>query len=263
MPAFQLPGKHAIVTGAASGIGFNVAEVFADAGATVHVLDINQTAVEEAVKKINGRSPPPSGNCIGHVCDVTDEEVVKSVFGKIASGGRIDVLVNNAGISSVGDVLSTTGDEMERVFKVNVKGAFHCLKYAVHHMLADGKGGAITNLGSIGSLIGLNDRFAYSMSKGAILTMTYSVATDYVKKGIRCNAVCPGRVHTPFVDGYLAKNYPGKEAEMFQKLSEYQPLGRMGQPKELAQLILYLSSDEAGFVTGAAYPIDGGVTCRM
>jgi NAD(P)-dependent dehydrogenase (short-subunit alcohol dehydrogenase family) len=263
MPAFQLPGKHAIVTGAASGIGFNVAEVFADAGATVHVLDINQTAVEEAVKKINGRSPPPSGKCIGHVCDVTDEEVVKSVFGKIASGGRIDVLVNNAGISSVGDVLSTTGDEMERVFKVNVKGAFHCLKYAVHHMLADGKGGAITNLGSIGSLIGLNDRFAYSMSKGAILTMTYSVATDYVKKGIRCNAVCPGRVHTPFVDGYLAKNYPGKEAEMFQKLSEYQPLGRMGQPKEIAHLILYLSSDEAGFVTGAAYPIDGGVTCRM
>eukprot|EP00746_Dinoflagellata_sp_MGD_P083195 gnl/MRDRNA2_/MRDRNA2_33122_c0_seq1.p1 gnl/MRDRNA2_/MRDRNA2_33122_c0~~gnl/MRDRNA2_/MRDRNA2_33122_c0_seq1.p1 ORF type:complete len:264 (+),score=60.31 gnl/MRDRNA2_/MRDRNA2_33122_c0_seq1:79-870(+) len=263
MPPFQLLGKHAIVTGAASGIGFNVAEVLADAGATVHVLDINQTAVEEAANKINRRSPAPSGKCMGHVCDVADEEVVKAVFSKVAGLGRIDILVNNAGISSVGDVLSTTGDEMERVFKVNVKGAFHCLKYAVHHMLADGKGGAITNLGSIGSLIGLNDRFAYSMSKGAILTMTYSVATDYVKKGIRCNAVCPGRVHTPFVDGYLAKNYPGKEAEMFQKLSEYQPLGRMGQPKEIAHLILYLSSDEAAFVTGAAYPIDGGVTCRM
>jgi len=263
MPPFQLTGKHAIVTGAASGIGLNVAEVFADAGATVHIVDVNQSAVDEAVKKINSRTPPPSGKCVGYAADVTDEEGIKATFGKIASGGRIDILVNNAGISSVGDVLGTTGDEMDRVYKVNIKGAFHCLKYAVQHMLADGKGGAITNLGSIGSLIGLNDRFAYSMSKGAMLTMTYSVATDYVKKGIRCNAVCPGRVHTPFVDGYLAKNYPGKEAEMFQKLSEYQPLGRMGQPKEIAHLILYLSSDEAGFVTGAAYPIDGGVTCRM
>jgi len=263
MPPFQLTGKTAIVTGAASGIGFNVAEVFADAGANVQILDINQTAVEEAVKKINGRSPAPSGKAVGHTCDVTDEENVKAVFGKIASTGRIDILVNNAGISSVGDVLQTTAEEMDRVYKVNIKGAFLCLKYAVHHMLADGKGGAITNLGSIGSLIGLVDRFAYSMSKGAILTMTYSVATDYVKKGIRCNAVCPGRVHTPFVDGYLKNNYPGKEAEMFQKLSEYQPIGRMGQPREIAHLILYLSSDEASFVTGAAYPIDGGVTCRM
>lgn len=263
MPVFQLNNKHAIVTGAASGIGFNVAEVFADAGATVHILDINKTAVEDAVKKINSRSPALSGKCEGHVCDVTDEEGVKALFGKIASAARIDILVNNAGISAVGDVLSTTEDEMDRVFKVNIKGAFFCLKYAVHHMLEDGKGGAITNLGSIGSLIGLHDRFAYSMSKGAMLTMTYSVATDYVKRGIRCNAVCPGRVHTPFVDGYLAKNYPGKEAEMFQKLSEYQPIGRMGQPKEIAHLILYLSSDEAAFVTGAAYPIDGGVTCRM
>jgi NAD(P)-dependent dehydrogenase (short-subunit alcohol dehydrogenase family) len=263
MPPFQLTGKTAIVTGAASGIGFNVADVLADAGANVQILDMNQTAVEEAVKKINSRSPAPSGKAVGHTCDVTDEEGVKAVFGKIASTSRIDILVNNAGISSVGDVLKTTGEEMDRVYKVNIKGAFLCLKYGVHHMLADGKGGAITNLGSIGSLIGLADRFAYQMSKGAILTMTYSVATDYVKKGIRCNAVCPGRVHTPFVDGYLKNNYPGNEAEMFQKLSEYQPIGRMGQPKEIAHLILYLSSDEASFVTGAAYPIDGGVTCRM
>uniref|UniRef100_A0A7S0P151 Uncharacterized protein n=1 Tax=Calcidiscus leptoporus TaxID=127549 RepID=A0A7S0P151_9EUKA len=130
-------------------------------------------------------------------------------------------------------------------------------------MLADGKGGAIVNLASIASLIGLADRFIYSMTKGAVLTMTYSVATDYVKRGIRCNCVCPGRVHTPFVDGFLKKNYPGQEKQVFKKLSEYQPIGRMGRPEEVAHMILYLCSDEAGFVTGAAFPVDGGVQCRM
>ena len=156
-----------------------------------------------------------------------------------------------------------TKEEMDKVYNVNVLGVFYCLKYAVRHMLADGKGGAICNLASIASVIGLADRFAYSMTKGAVLTMTLSVATDYVKRGIRCNCVCPGRVHTPFVDGYLKKNYPGKEAAMFKTLSEYQPMGRMGQPREIANLILYLCSDEAAFVTGSAYPIDGGVTARM
>jgi len=139
-----------------------------------------------------------------------------------------------------------------------VRGVFYCLKHGVRLMLADGKGGAIVNLASIASLIGLADRFAYSMTKGAVLTMTRSVAVDYVKRKIRCNCVCPARVHTPFVDGYLAKNYPGREAEMFAKLSEWQPVGRMGRPEEIAALILYLCSDEASFVTGAAYPIDGG-----
>jgi NAD(P)-dependent dehydrogenase (short-subunit alcohol dehydrogenase family) len=205
-----------------------------------------------------------------------------------------------------------------RLYQVNVKGVFHCLQAGVKKMLADGRGGAIVNLASIASLIGLADRFAhassgpkrpalraplepwplatqvsllgglrlrmhahaglaphagnsrrllvlhrYSMTKGAVLTMTYSVATDYCKRGIRCNCVCPGRVHTPFVDGYLKKSYPGREAAMFQKLSEYQPIGRMGRPEEIAHLILYLCSDEASFCTGAAYPIDGGVQCRM
>ena len=213
------------------------------------------------------------------------------------------------------------------MYQVNVKGVFHCLQAGVKKMLADGRGGAIVNLASIASLIGLADRFAhagsgpkrpalgaplehwplttwvsllgdlrcacmhahagqlaphgpsqaphagnsrrllvlhrYSMTKGAVLTMTYSVATDYCKRGIRCNCVCPGRVHTPFVDGYLKKSYPGKEAAMFKKLSEYQPIGRMGRPEEIAHLILYLCSDEASFCTGAAYPIDGGVQCRM
>jgi NAD(P)-dependent dehydrogenase (short-subunit alcohol dehydrogenase family) len=125
-------------------------------------------------------------------------------------------------------------------------------------MLRQG-GGVIVNMASIASLIGIPDRFAYSMTKGAVLTMTKSIAVDYVKRGIRCNCICPARVHTPFVDGYLAANYPGREEEMYRVLSEYQPIGRMGTPEEVAALALYLCSNEASFVTGQAYPIDGGV----
>jgi len=259
---FSLSGKTAVVTGGGSGIGYAVAEVLAEAGASVQILDLSLERLQEAVQRINGMQPKGSANA--HVCDVTNAASVDESFEKICEeGARIDVLVCNAGISAVGQVHETSAADMDRCYAVNVLGVFLCLKAGVKRMLADGKGGAIVNLASIASLIGLADRFAYSMSKGAVLTMTYSVATDYVKRGIRCNCVCPGRVHTPFVDGFLAKNYPGAEAEMFRKLSEYQPIGRMGSPREIANLILYLCSDEAGFVTGAAYPIDGGVTCRM
>ena len=172
------------------------------------------------------------------------------------------MLVNNAGIASVGTVTSTTEEDFDRVLSVNVKGVFHCLQAGVTRMKESG-GGAIVNLASIASLIGIPDRFAYSMSKGAVLTMTLSVARDFVSEGIRCNCICPARVHTPFVDGYLARHYPGREAEMFETLSRTQPIGRMGRPEEIAALALYLCSDEAGFVTGAAYPIDGGATSMI
>ena len=258
LPLFDLSGKTAIVTGAVSGIGFAIAMRLSAAGAEVHVLDINQSTVDDAVAKLN-RGRQLKHKCVGHACNVASESAVKAAFSAVCSAGRrIDILICNAGISSVGTVLQTSEAEMERVYKVNVLGVFLCLKYGVERMLADGKGGAIVNLASIASLVGLADRFAYSMTKGAVLTMTRSVAVDYVKKNIRCNCVCPGRIHTPFVDGFLKKNYPGREAEMFAKLAAYQPVGRMGKPEEVAALIHYLVSDESSFVTGAAYPIDGG-----
>eukprot|EP00948_MAST-09A_sp_MAST-9A-sp1_P002787 g2787.t1 len=267
---FRLDGKNAVVTGGASGIGLEVCHALAKAGAHVFLLDLNMQAAKTAAVNINAQkyNKNRSNVCTALECNVAVENSVVSCFKNIddhlrKNNQRLDILINNAGISAIGTVEQCTVQEMQRVYNVNVLGVFLCTKSAVKRMLKDNRGGAIVNLASIASVIGLADRFAYSMTKGAVLTMTYSVATDYVKKGIRCNAVCPARVHTPFVDAYLKKTYPGKEQEMFKKLSAYQPIGRMGSPKEIAALILYLCTDEAGFVTGAAYPIDGGVTARM
>jgi NAD(P)-dependent dehydrogenase (short-subunit alcohol dehydrogenase family) len=156
-------------------------------------------------------------------------------------------------------VLHTTPADLDRLYQVNVRGVYHCLHFGVELMLRHG-GGAIVNLASVASKVGIQDRFAYSMTKGAVLTMSLSVARDFIDKGIRCNCVCPARVHTPFVDGFLAKNYPGREEEMFAKLAASQPLGRMGQPQEIADLVAFLCSDQAAFITGSAYDIDGGFT---
>lgn len=259
---FSLKGKTAIITGAGSGIGREIAVLFAKRGAAVQVLDLDSTNASKVADEINGSNP--TAKATAHVVDVTNQTRVEEVFDNIAkNNSRIDILVNNAGIGFVGDVLGTKKEDMDRMYNVNVYGVYTCLKAGVKHMLSDGKGGAIVNLASIASTIGLADRFAYSMSKGAVLTMTLSIATDYVKKGIRANCVTPGRIHTPFVDDFLKKNYPGQEKAMFQKLSEYQPIGRMGEPREVAALILYLCADESKFVTGAAYAVDGGVQARM
>ncbi len=247
---FSLTNKIAVVTGAASGIGKACAEVLAKQGAEVHLLDMNSLGLAEVVEEIR----TSGGTATQYIADVTSQQEIKSLFEKI---GRIDILVNCAGISNIGRADTTTEEDFDRVVKVNVKGVYNCL-HGVIPIMKKNSSGVIINMSSIASTVGLSDRFAYSMSKGAVLGMTLSVAKDYINDGIRCNCISPARVHTPFVDGFLAKNYPGREAEMFEKLSKTQPIGRMAKPVEIAYLILYLSSDEASFITGCDYPIDGG-----
>ena len=251
--AFRLDGKLAVVTGAGSGIGRAVALRFARSGACVRVLDIDEKAAEEVASEISAAG----GDAKAHACDVSRQLVVNATFDAIAEETPIDILVNNAGISHIGNLEGASEEEFDRVFSVNVKGIYNCMRASVPHMKANG-GGIIVNMASIAGTAGLADRFAYSMSKGAVVAMTYSVAKDYLAHNIRCNCISPARVHTPFVDGYLRRNYPGKEQEMFEKLESSQPIGRMGRPEEIAALALYLCSDEASFITGSDYPIDGG-----
>ena len=236
--------------GAGSGIGKAVALLFAKAGARVIVADLNRETGEQTIQEIT----EAGGSAEGLFIDVSQQEEVVNTFQKL---GTIDVLVNSAGISHIGRADTTAEEDFDRIYKVNVKGVYNTL-FAVIPLMKKQQKGVIINLASIASSVGLPDRFAYSMSKGAVLAMTLSVAKDYIQEGIRCNCISPARVHTPFVDGFLAKNYPGREKEMFDKLSRTQPIGRMAKPEEIAALILYLCSDEASFITGCDYPIDGG-----
>ena len=247
---FSLQHKTVIISGGGSGIGRAISILFAQQGATVNILELNQIAAEATVNQIieNG------GTAKSYHCDIVNQAKVMEIFQEI---GRVDILINNAGIAHVGNLENTSEDDFNRIFQVNVQGAYNCLYVGVPMMKAQG-GGVILNMASVAASVGISDRFAYSMSKGAILTMTLSVAKDYLKENIRCNCISPARVHTPFVDGFLEKNYPDNRAEMFDKLSASQPIGRMGKPEEVAHLALYLCSDEAGFVTGCDYPIDGG-----
>jgi NAD(P)-dependent dehydrogenase (short-subunit alcohol dehydrogenase family) len=251
---FNLHRKIAAITGGGSGIGKAIAEVFADQGAEIHILELNATTGEETVNKITSKG----GKAKSYSCNVADQTQVKNVLATIVQhAGRIDILVNCAGISHIGRLENTSEQDFDRIFTVNVKGVYNAMAGVVDQMKKQG-GGVILNLASIAGSMGIADRFAYSMSKGAILSMTYSVAQDYMKDNIRCNCISPARIHTAFVDGFLSKNYPGREKEMFEKLSNAQPIGRMGKPDEVAALALYLCSDEASFVTGTDYPIDGG-----
>jgi 2-keto-3-deoxy-L-fuconate dehydrogenase len=251
---FTLSQKTAVITGAGSGIGQAIALLFAKQGAHVEVLDLKLEAAQVTVNQII----TAGGSAHAGALDVGDQAAVKAAFADISVRcPKLDILVNNAGIAHIGNVLTTEENDMDRLYRVNIKGVYNCAQAAIERMVAQG-GGVVLNMCSIAAQMGLADRFAYSMTKGAVLMMTYSMAKDFIKQGIRCNCIAPARVHTPFVDGYLAATYPGREAEMFQKLSEAQPIGRMAKPDEIAALALYLCSDEASFVTGSSYPIDGG-----
>lgn len=238
------------MTGGASGIGLAIARVFARQGAQVHILELNLAAAQAAVNDLVSAG----GAAQAHACNVAVQTEVDAVFESI---GAVDILVNNAGVAHIGNVENTSEADFDRLFAVNVKGVYHCIRAAIPRLKQRG-GGSILNMASIAALVGLPDRFAYSMSKGAVLAMTIATARDYVKENIRVNSISPARVHTPFVDGFLAQNYPGQEAEMFEKLSQTQPIGRMASPEEVANLALYLCSEEASFITGTDYPIDGG-----
>lgn len=247
---FRLDQKIAVVTGGGSGIGRAISLLFASAGAEVHILDLQEQAAMDTLAQIRSQG----GRGHAHGCNVANLEEVQAVFHTI---GGMDILVNNAGIAHVGNLEHTAPEDLEKVMAVNVWGVYHCLRTAVPLMKQRG-GGVILNLSSIAAQVGIPDRFAYSLTKGAVMAMTLSVAKDYLHDHIRCNCISPARIHTPFVDGFIAKNYPGREEEIFDKLSKTQPIGRMGKPDEVAALALYLCSDEAGFITGCDYAFDGG-----
>ena len=252
---FTLHHKTAIVTGGGSGIGKAISLLFAKQGALVHILDLDETGANAVVQEIS----TAGGIAYFHKTNVAIQaDVLAAVAAVVAAGNGLHILVNNAGIAHVGNAENTSEADFDRLLSVNVKGVYNAIHAAIPYLKQ--QGGVILNLASVASLVGIPDRFAYSATKGAIVGITLSVAKDYIAHNIRCNSVSPARVHTPFVDGFIAKNYPGKEAEMFEKLSKTQPIGRMAQPQEIAYLVLYLCSDEASFITGCDYPIDGGFT---
>jgi NAD(P)-dependent dehydrogenase (short-subunit alcohol dehydrogenase family) len=251
----RFEGKVVIVTGGGSGIGQSISTLFAREGGIVIILEINMeaaTKTEQLVVAANGKATV-------YKCDVSENNEVKQTFSSILEEySRIDILVNNAGVAHIGNLGNTSETDFDRIYSINVKGVFNCMQAVIKQMVDQG-GGVILNMASIASKVGIQDRFAYSMSKGAVLSMTLSVARDYIDQNIRCNCVCPARIHTPLVDNFIKANYPHREGEMYSYLAQYQPIGRMGKPDEVANLILYLCSEDASFITGSVYDIDGGV----
>lgn len=247
---FNYKDKKVVITGGGSGIGRAISLGFAKRGAEVHIIDLDNEGTRKTLEEVQAIQ----SKARLHLIDITNFESIKEMA---ATVGPIDILINNAGVAQIGNLQTTNSADFQRIFDVNVKGAFQCMQAFIEGMLSKGKG-VILNMASIAASVGIPDRFGYSMTKGAIKSMTQSVAKDYLHQGIRCNSISPARVHTPFVDGFIAKNYPNNQEEMFQKLSATQPIGRMAKPEEIATLALYLCSEEAEFITGCDYPIDGG-----
>lgn len=245
--------KVALVTGGASGIGKSICLRLALKKIKVLVVDLNLEAAQETADEIINNG----GSAEAYAVDVSNNQQILALFKNINEEHTIDILINNAGIAHIGNIEQTSESDLDRLYNINVKGVYNCISGVIDAMKAQ-KNGIIINMASVASSVGIADRFAYSMTKGAVLTMTYSVAKDYISNGIRCNCISPGRVHTPFVDNFLENNYPDNKEEMFEKLSKTQPIGRMGTPDEIAALVDYLCSDDAAFITGSNFPIDGG-----
>jgi NAD(P)-dependent dehydrogenase (short-subunit alcohol dehydrogenase family) len=251
---FKLDKKSVIVTGGSSGIGKAIALLFAKQGASVFIFDIDEKGTQAAIEEITSEG----GIALGNVFNITDQQQVRNAVQEVTNKiGSINILVCSAGIPHIGTAETTTEEDFTRIFNINVKGVYNSLHEVIPVMKKQNKG-VILNICSVAASVGIPDRFAYSMSKGAVLAMTLTTAKDFILNNIRCNCISPARIYTPFVKGFIAKNYPGKEQEVFDKLSKTQPIGRMGTPEEVAHFALYLCSDEAGFLTGCDYPIDGG-----
>lgn len=257
---FRLDNKIALITGSGSGIGREIALLYAKQGAHVIIADIQLEAARTVVGEIEARD----GNAQAVELNVAEEAQVQAIFAQVVQEhGRLDILVNNAGVSHVGNILETSLSDWERVMGVNAKGAFLCAREGVKHMVAQQpQGGVIVNIASVAGMIAVDRRLPYGASKGAVISITRSIAMDFVQQNIRANAICPGTVHTPFVEGFLAKNFPETKDEERNKLHARQPIGRMGKPEEIASAALYLASEEAAFITGSTLVIDGGWTAK-
>lgn len=249
---FMLSGRHALVTGGASGIGEATVKELVRAGAFVYIADINLAAAEALAAKL--------GSAKAVHLDVTNVESIAAAVKQVA---RLDILVNNAGVGHVGSIEATEPEDFDRLMNVNVRSVYLVTRGFVPLLLAAHENasavGTIVNICSVAAQVGIKQRFAYCTSKGAVLAMTRQLAVEYPKT-LRVNAICPGTVETPFVEGYLEKFHKDNKEEVRVELRARQPIGRLGRPEEVASMVRYLASDEAAFITGAAMAIDGGWT---